>query len=140
MTTQEITDLCTPLLGKTVFRHDKQQKFESFRIATKQVNISLTDEIVSIEFEKLPEFIKELTENLPETGLSAGKPFDFSTSVISTSAKSIADMIKHNMEEIKKNPAYIPQAEAINNQIKSLIELGKTEVYMVNTAHSIGNK
>lgn len=47
---------------------------------------------------------------------------------ISANAAKLSEIILGNIEKVKEDPAYIPQANAINDQLKSLIELGKAEV------------
>src|SRR5690606_3912910 len=47
---------------------------------------------------------------------------------ISANAAKLSEIILGNIEKVKEDAAYIPQANAINDQLKSLIELGKAEV------------
>lgn len=64
-----------------------------------------------------------------ETGLAKNMPQAF-PSVIAANSTKLAELIMQNIEKVKDNPAYIPQAEAVNSQIKSMIELGKAEIEM----------
>lgn len=48
--------------------------------------------------------------------------------IIGKNSQSLAATILDSIEQVKKNPNYIPQAEAINSQVKSLIDLGKAEI------------
>ena len=51
-------------------------------------------------------------------------------SVISQNSSKLAEILMENIEKVKANPSYIPQAEAVNSQVKSMIELGKAEIEM----------
>jgi len=47
---------------------------------------------------------------------------------ISENAAKLSEIIMGNIEKVKEDAGFIPQANAINDQLKSLIELGKAEV------------
>lgn len=54
---------------------------------------------------------------------------------------TLKDVLLENIEKIKNDAGYIPQAEAINNNVKSLIDLAKTEVAYLKAFNSnIENK
>ena len=48
--------------------------------------------------------------------------------VISGSEMDLKDIIQDNIIKIKENPDYISQATAINDQVKTLIDLAKTQL------------
>ena len=41
---------------------------------------------------------------------------------------SLKDLIYENIEMIKKDPSYIPKAKALNEQVKTVIEMAKLEL------------
>lgn len=51
--------------------------------------------------------------------------------LISQQGFDIASMIKENIDKVKSDPDYVPQAEAVNNAIKVFIDLAKVEVEMI---------
>lgn len=53
------------------------------------------------------------------------------TTVIGTNSAKLAEILMDNIEKVRKDPKYIQQAEAVNSQVKSMIELGKSEIEML---------
>ena len=50
--------------------------------------------------------------------------------VIGTNAAKLAEILMENIQKVKDDPKYIAQAESVNSQVKSMIELGKSEIEM----------
>lgn len=77
--------------------------------------------------------ISVLNEDLDDT-LScisidtASAPAVVQTSMIFQSGHEIKSLILENIKKVKDDPAFIPQAIEVNSNIKSIIELAKTEV------------
>lgn len=44
----------------------------------------------------------------------------------------LKDIVMDNIKQLKSNSAYIPQAQAINESIKVLVEMAKTEIQYIN--------
>ncbi|RKD18992.1 hypothetical protein BCY91_14035 [Pelobium manganitolerans] len=51
---------------------------------------------------------------------------------------ALSNIIMSNIEKLKADPAYIGQANAINDQLKTLIDLGRTEVEMAKMQLALG--
>jgi hypothetical protein len=51
--------------------------------------------------------------------------------VIGTNAVKLAEILMENINKVKDDPKYIAQAESVNSQVKSMIELGKSEIEML---------
>jgi hypothetical protein len=51
--------------------------------------------------------------------------------VIMKNASKLSELMMENVQKIKDNPNYIPQAEAINSNVKTMIDLAKTEIEMI---------
>lgn len=62
------------------------------------------------------------------------------TTVIGSNASKIAEMIMDNIDKVQKDPKYIPQAEAVNAQLKTLVELGKSEIEMIKVSAFLNAK
>jgi len=52
-------------------------------------------------------------------------------SIIAKQGVDFANILKENIAEVRRNKDFVPQAEAINNSIKNLIDLAKTEVELI---------
>lgn len=46
-------------------------------------------------------------------------------------ADDLVDILKHNIDQLKKNPGYINQAKAINNNVNSILNIQKLKLEMV---------
>lgn len=49
----------------------------------------------------------------------------------------LKDMLLDNIEQVKKDKTYIPQADAISKNIGQIIDLAKVEISMINTLEGI---
>lgn len=58
-------------------------------------------------------------------------PAHLPTNSIQERSAQLMDIVMSNIEKVKESADFIPQANAINDQLKSIIELGKTEVEMI---------
>lgn len=72
----------------------------------------------------------EESKNNQEAGLEVVTPGHINT-VIGSNANAIAKTILENIQRVKDDPKFIPQAEAINSQLKTLVDLGKSEIEML---------
>lgn len=61
------------------------------------------------------------------------------SSVIGSNGKELSDILKDNIRKVQSDPAYIPQAQAIADQVKEIINLAKVEVEMVKAVSSLKN-
>ncbi len=58
--------------------------------------------------------------------------------VISTNSERLAKIMMENIEKVQADPKFIPQAESILGQVKSMIELGKSEIEMLKVQAFMG--
>lgn len=61
------------------------------------------------------------------------------SSVIGQNGKALGDILMDNIQRVQDNPAYIPQAQAIADQVKEIINLAKVEVEMLKAVQSFKN-
>jgi hypothetical protein len=135
MTKLEIEEKVKPMLGN-FFRYGKNLvKVESYRATDKVITIHTDKVNLPIVNESFQDEIKKFIPVEMNVGITTTAPagMQLDSSVIGQNAKALGDLIMENIAKVKKDPAYIPQANAINDQLKSLIELGKTQVEMVKT-------
>lgn len=59
------------------------------------------------------------------------------TTVSKTNVTLLKDTLFDSINKIKENKDYIPQAQAINDQVKSLIDLAKAEIEAVKVLHQL---
>ena len=57
--------------------------------------------------------------------------------IIGQNAAWLSETIKANIIKLQSDPSFIPQAEAINSQVKSFLDLAKTEVDMQKAINKI---
>jgi len=90
-----------------------------------------------IRTRRLPkEKIREFLENcfpIDETL----KPAVVETGIKPQLFQSLSDTLLENIEKVKSDPAYIPQAQTINNTAKQLIDLARAQVEMVRVANGV---
>lgn len=49
----------------------------------------------------------------------------------------LKDVLLDNIKKVQENKDYIPQAQEINNQVKSMIDLAKTEIEFIKTVRKV---
>ncbi|MDL5050626.1 hypothetical protein QQ054_32000 [Oscillatoria amoena NRMC-F 0135] len=93
------------------------------------------------EFTDVDAFLKKFTPaDTSKLSLQVVRP-QLETQVFSDGLLSgLRDTVLGNIERLKKEKDFLPQATEINNQVKTLIDLAKTELDFIKTAHVIGNK
>lgn len=92
---------------KTLFINDNEFSIKDFKIMEQ-----ITTQSVAVQQDQNPYLIP---------------PQPIKT-VISGAEIDIKAIITHNIENIQKDKGYIDQASAINDQIKTLIDLAKTQI------------
>jgi len=75
--------------------------------------------------ESSPALPSKPSDNLPATNHMTMPELSFKSNV-----PQLSEIIMGNIEKLKTDPSYISQASAINDQLKTLVELGKTEIEM----------
>jgi hypothetical protein len=60
--------------------------------------------------------------------------------VIDASAGALIDILKDNIEKIRKDKNYIPQAQEVANQVDKIIQIGKTQIEGMRVAASMLKK
>ena len=51
-----------------------------------------------------------------------------SSTIIGTNAGELTNILMDNIKKIKEDPGYIAQADAINNNVKSIIDVAKAQI------------
>ena len=116
--------LCS-MLNKTWMYKTRNHKLLSFKIKTDDVIIVTDKEWIEVPLKNINQilagFLPVDDEVRSEVSLvifkGNGKP-------------SLKDLIYENIENIKKDPEYIKTAKALNEQIKTVIEMAKLEIQL----------
>ena len=82
------------------------------------------------------------TTEQPETNLQVvSTPQSFmATTVIGQNSKALAEILMASIANVQKDAAYIPQATAIAEQVKEVINLAKVEVDMIKAVNTLNGK
>ena len=105
---------------------------KNHNVLSYQIDKEIVTIVTDVKWYKFPKFkvLSELRDFLPVE--NNGKQLSVITpqidgSVFSQLKKDLLDSIK----KVKENAEYIPQASAINKNVKTLIDMAKTEIEMV---------
>jgi hypothetical protein len=82
-----------------------------------------------------PKF-REFMENVLEID-DTPVPTKIETATTPKVFKTLTDTLMENIEKIKNNPEYIPQAQAINNTAKQVIDIARTQVEVIRLQQSV---
>ena len=127
------------MCGNGYIYNNQYYLIKSFKILSKVVRI-LTDkedivvfkediEILNTGFNLVPAQVSVVESPANNSYLPERK--QLTTGIIGKQSERLAEILMSNIEKVQKDPAFIPQAESINSQIKSVIDLAKTEIEMV---------
>lgn len=139
MEKEAIDELLAPMVGNRFVHKGNTTKVEGYRHTRNGISVSLTNDILVIPMEDITRVLEEFTPF--EGGLQTQEnnsilqlpKMDISHTVIGSNAASLSSIIMENIKMVQANKDYIPQAEAVNSQIKALIDVAKTEVDMYRT-------
>lgn len=135
MTTAAIQSVETKLkdmVGRSFMVNSVTYKVANFRIADDKIMIATDKKFFDIG---LANAVKVLDMFLPTDDEHLPLPVVEVKAL--GSAGEIKDIIMDNIRQLRGNPAYIPQAHAINESVKVLVEVAKTEVQMLDIMHKI---
>ena len=108
-------------INKTILRFNVDD--QNVRVIT-----DVDDIIIPIDQFKL-----QLQDFLPvdDTHLPAVANKAVQTTVIGSSAMELKNILMDNIRKVQSDKEYIPQAEAVNANVKSIIDLAKAEIDLV---------
>lgn len=120
------------MVGKSFLVNTITHKVANFRIDHEKLMI-VTDkrffEVDIVNANKTLEMFLATEDELPLTPTLEVKALG--------SAGELKDIIMDNIRQLKNNPAFIPQAQAINDSVKVLVDVAKTEVQMLDVIHKL---
>lgn len=111
------------MLNKTWMYNTRNHKLLSFKIKEQEVILVTDKEWIEVPMTKIN---KTLSEFLP---VDEREKSEMSVVLFKGNGKaSLKDLIYENIDNIKKDPSYIPKAKALNEQVKTVIEMAKLEL------------
>lgn len=121
---QKLEEKLQSMLNKVWMHNTFNYKLLSFKITPIEITLVTDKKWMTVPIEKinktLSEFspVQDLTDK-PELSLMLFK---------SNGKQSMQDLVHENIQKIKEDPSYIPKAKALNEQIKTMIEMAKLEI------------
>lgn len=112
------------MVNKTWMYNARHHKLLSYRISENSVILVTDKEWYEIPITKIN---KELSSFLPVATSNSHK--DVSIVLFSGNGQSsLRDVVMDNITKLQSDPNYIKQAEAINKQVKTMIEMSKLKI------------
>ncbi|WP_143061564.1 hypothetical protein [Dyadobacter sp. SG02] len=131
-TIQSIESKTKAMVGNSFLVNATHHKVASFRISEDRLLIATDKKIFEVDTVNALKLIESFlpADNDPPT-IPAVEIKALA------GAGEIKDIIMDNIRQLKGNPAFIPQAQAINESVKVLVDVAKTEVQMLDLMHKI---
>lgn len=146
----EIDNKLHGMIGKLYLHKQKEHRIIRYEVKSTFTKITTSKEDLILGNDLIGEFFNDLlfideekpfipkvpivqnkTEAMPVQEVQENTHISLTKSTIQDNLGKLSRIIEDNIEMIKTDPQKIPQANAINEQLKSLIELGKTEVEII---------
>lgn len=68
--------------------------------------------------------------NMEQQNKYLEKPVESASSIISTSAGELTNIMMDNIKKLQTDPSFISQADAINSQVKTMIDIARAQIEM----------
>ncbi|PRY51512.1 hypothetical protein B0I27_10798 [Arcticibacter pallidicorallinus] len=132
----EIEATLTGMVGKNYTYNRRKVTVLRFEIKEKVIRIVCATEDITILVEDFQDTMKSFLPDTTPAISSENTPAVVSPSavpqtIIRTSGGELKDLVMENIRKIQRDKEYIPQAIEINNQVKTLIDLAKTEIELI---------
>ncbi len=140
MTKMKMESKLHDMIGKLYTYKLKEHRVIRYKCETSFSKIVTDKEDIIINHDEASDFFDQFlmideenpvvsSQELMHPGASSQLQLPRST--IQESCGDLSAIIMENIKKVKEDKEFIPQANAINEQLKSLIELGKTEVDLI---------
>ena len=115
------------MVNKSWMYHTRHLKLLSFKITEDNVTLVTDKTWIEVPLKKIN---ATLAEFLP---VDEERHSELSVVLFKGNGKaSLKDLIYENIDKIKENPEYIKSAKALNEQVKTVIEMAKLELQIKN--------
>lgn len=112
------------MISKSYMYNATEHRIMAFKIFPDQVMIVTDKAWKNIPLTKINAELENFLPIEPEKG----KNDAIVLSSINENQKSLSKTVMENIEKIKADASYIPQAKAVNDQIKTMIAMAKVEI------------
>lgn len=117
------------LIGKTYLFRGNQIRVENYSVQNGSVTLVTDKGFIDKKESEIDGFIAEL------------QPVSYApvvqTQIDSSVIGNLKDILMDNIAKVKADANFIPQSEEINKNVKSIIDLAKTEIEMVKIIRGI---
>ena len=114
--------------GKSFLYHGDQLNVLDFKINGEKVQIVTDNGWHEPSYEEVESFLDKLLpikdEYVSETGMAVVQQ----ARVTSSSINVLKSILMDNIKKVQESKDYIPQAQEINHNVKSIIEVAKAEI------------
>ena len=118
----KVVDRLEKMKGKRFLYHAKMQTVLNYQVNKDEVIIATDFQIKTIDIEKIDE---ELNQFLPVQDSVEVSMFRKNKTI-----PDLADIVMSNIKKIQEDKEYIPQAKAIHDGIKTLVNMAKLDLQM----------
>ena len=129
---QSIENQLKSMVGKSYMVNTVTHKVANFRISDEKLMIATDKKFFEVDLIHANKTIEMFLLTEEEF-----HPVEVSPIKSLAGTGEIKDIIMDNIRQLKNNPAFIPQAQAINESVKVLVDVAKTEVQMLEVMHKI---
>ena len=140
-----VNELLDEMTGKLFLYNGDQVRVLRWSPMGDRVNLVTDKWDMKIDFGDVKERAKEFLPVDEEETLPAvtgnNMPAPIAPALIdSTTIAKLRDVLMDNIEKVKADKNYIPQAQEVKAQVDSVIDLAKTEIEMMKTIHIISGR
>jgi hypothetical protein len=130
---QKLKEIIDPLIGKTFLYGAKNHTLESYLINEQEEKVKIQTDIRFYErgFDSIESFIDQLEPVKEISVIKADKHKEVflpAMQVNSDVIRQLKDVLLDNIEKVKNDKEYIPQASAVKENVDGIIDLAKIEL------------
>ena len=119
----KLADKLFSMKDKTWMYNARLHKLINYKISEEEVQIVTDKEWFAFPITKINSVLEQFLPAEEE------QPSQTQIAIFNGNGKSsLKDLVLENIELIKNDPNYIPKAKALNEQVKTMIEMAKLEI------------
>lgn len=125
-------DRLEAIKGKTFMYNTRQMKILDYKVNGEKVQIVTDNGWQEPSYDKIDAFLDNLLPVQEGTGLMIIQQ----AQVTSSSINELKGILMDNIKKVQESKDYIPQAQEINSNVKSIIEVAKAEIEVLKIMRS----
>jgi hypothetical protein len=116
--------------GNSFYYQDKKIHIKDYQISLNELFLITDNSTIRIPLEEGKKWVNEMQiENMP--ALANNQIPAIQMQISNTVLFDCKNILMESIEKVRKNKDYIPQSDEINKNVKSIIDLAKTEIEMI---------